>query len=458
MSSYDEVVGLLSDRFPEVGGLEFYKYIFPHNENQGELNYDYSKPNAIYLYQDERDIDSKRRLRRRIMLNDTWESDYEKYVKDNGMTLCSGLTYRKRANKLENAQRMNALIIDLDGVGIGEMRNLLLRFGNKPEWMRTLPMPTFVIASGRGIHVYYVFEKPIDLYPNIKLQLKALKYSLTSTLWDYKGTTTHDNIQYQGINQGFRMVGSINQKYGNRIRAFYTGDRVDVEYLNEYVRDSRNKVDLQKPFSPSTMTREQAKESYPEWYQRVVVEKKKNVKKWDIKSKQGYALYDWWKEKANTIDVKGGHRYYYLMCLAIYACKCDVPKSKLKKDMYEVFEVIKHIDHENPLTHEDVESALETYDKEYYNFTIADIEKLSNIRIDKNKRNYRNQKIHLQIARATRDVLNPDGWQNKKGSPSKESLVREWQKMNPDGRKIDCERETGLSRPTVLKWWNRGEK
>lgn len=28
-----------------------------------------------------------------------------------------------------------------------------------------------------------------------------------------------------------------------------------------------------------------------------------------------------------------------------------------------------------------------------------------------------------------------------------------WRLTHPDGRKIDCERETGLSRHTVLKHW-----
>ena len=28
------------------------------------------------------------------------------------------------------------------------------------------------------------------------------------------------------------------------------------------------------------------------------------------------------------------------MCLVIYACKCDVPKDKLKADMYEVFDTL----------------------------------------------------------------------------------------------------------------------
>ena len=90
---------------------------------------DFSHPNAVYLYQDARDVGTDRRLRRRIMLADTWENDYMEYVEGNPMTLCSGLSYRGRRNRLEDAQSMNALVFDLDGVGGRELRNLFLRFG-----------------------------------------------------------------------------------------------------------------------------------------------------------------------------------------------------------------------------------------------------------------------------------------------------------------------------------------
>ena len=85
------------------------------------------------------------------------------YVEENPLTLCSGLVYRGRSNKLEHAQRMNALIFDLDGVGLGELRNLFLRFGGDPEKLRRLPMPTFFILLGTGLHVYYGFWETIDL-------------------------------------------------------------------------------------------------------------------------------------------------------------------------------------------------------------------------------------------------------------------------------------------------------
>ena len=35
-----------------------------------------------------------------------------------------------------------------------------------------------------------------------------------------------------------------------------------------------------------------------------------------------------------------------------------------------------------------------------------------------------------------------------------EQTVREWQESHPAGKKADCIRETGLSKPTVYKWWN----
>lgn len=96
--NHEEQIEYLSNQFEEYNGYDFYRYIFPDNEVQGVLNADFSKPNAIYLYQDDKDKGTKRRLRRRIMLKDTWEDDYMDYVECNHFTLCSGLTYCYSAN------------------------------------------------------------------------------------------------------------------------------------------------------------------------------------------------------------------------------------------------------------------------------------------------------------------------------------------------------------------------
>lgn len=152
MDDYYDLVDMLASMYEEVAGVDFYNYIFPDNENQGELNQDYSKPNAIYLYQNEEE-----KMKRRVMLNDTWEDDYLEYVLDNKSTLCSGLTYRGRANKLDKAQRMNALIFDLDSVGIDELRN------NK-----ALSRKQLSIISGVPETTIHDIEKGITDNPRIK--------------------------------------------------------------------------------------------------------------------------------------------------------------------------------------------------------------------------------------------------------------------------------------------------
>lgn len=459
MGDYEVVCAYLSSHYEKVDGYDFYKDIFPNNENEGEFNTDYSKPNSVYLYQGDR-----QKMKRRIMLKDTWEKDYVDYVKGNQMTLCSGLSYRGRSNKLDKAQRMNALIFDLDSVGEKELDNILYLTTLPSEHIRSILIPTYIVASGTGLHLYYVFKEPIDLYPNIKVQLKALKYDLTFRFWNPTVTSKEKQIQYQSINQGFRMVGSINGKYNKEVVAFRTGSHYTIDDLNAYADKKGHQVDLNKPFRPSQMTREQAKEKYPDWYQRVIVEGKKRAKKWDIKGKQGYALYEWWRSHASQI--KGGHRYFYMMCMSIYACKCDVPIQKLKEDMKEDFSIVSCANHSNPLTEEDMRSALEMYSKEYYNFKIDDIEKVSGLRIERNKRNFRKQDLHLMGARAIQEInnkANGTNWRDNNGRPkgskdkeprkNKKEIVQEWRKKNPEGKKVECSRETGLDPKTVRKWW-----
>lgn len=445
MSDYNEVFNYLSNQYEEVSGFDFYNDLFPDNEMSGEMNTDYSKPNGIYLYTDENDKESKRRLRRRIMLKDTWENDYVDFVEENPMTLCSGLAYRGRSNKIEHAQQMNALIFDLDGVGLKEISILFNRMDLKPELFRTVPRPTYVAMSGSGLHLYYFLDEPIDLFPNIKNQFRELKHDMTFRIWEYRETTREENIQYQGINQGFRMVGSNNNKYDLPVKAFKTGDRVSLQYLNSYCNDKSKMVDLNKKYF-SKHTLKEAEMKFPEWYKKVVVEKNYKSKHWIVKRD----LYDWWKTKIPFI--KGGHRYYYLMVLVIYAVKCDVSKKEVKKDLYELYDTIKNIDHSHALTIYDIESALDVYDPSYHNFPIDVIVEKTGIQVAKNKRNYRTQEQHLKIARATRDIVH-ENWRQGNGRPDKQLEIFNWKNNNPSGTKAQCNRETGIDPKTIRKWW-----
>lgn len=481
--NYSEVTDILSAQFEEVfSGYEFYKFIFPNNENAGDMRSNYTRPNAIYLYKnigyvepksidqlslfddeeaDERTPSEKRRLNRRIMLNDTWEQDYIDYVEGCELTLCSGLAYRSKSNTLEHAQCMNAMIFDLDDVGRSELVVLFQKMNAAKQNPFRIPIPTFIVASGNGLHLYYVFEEPIDLFPNIKMQLKKLKEELTRKIWIYKATSKSKSVQIQGINQGFRMVGSINGKYGTTVRAFKVGKKIPLAYLNDFVE---NKVDITKKFRERTMTRAEAAVTFPEWYQRVVVEHRPKMK-WKLSEQKGHKgdeVYQWWRKQIHLAT--GGHRYFYMMCLAIYASKCDVPRETLKQDMLEAFEWLKtNIEHKNDqgesdeLDLNDVRCAMEMYSKDFYGFTLDDIESVMDIRgqIKRNRRNGRKQSEHMKVMRAIQSVSDPDGsWRNKSGAPNKSQLVAEYRFTNPEATVSEVARDLKMSRNTVKKWWD----
>lgn len=100
-------------------------------------------------------------------------------------------------------------------------------------------------------------------------------------------------------------------------------------------------------------------------------------------------------------------------------------------------------------------SALKAYKRDYYNITLDDIEKMADLRLPRNKRNGRPQAIHMKIITSTRDILYPDGkWRNKDGRPDKADEVLLWRLHHPEGKKADCIRDLGLSKPTVYKWWD----
>ena len=53
-----------------------------------------------------------------------------------------------------------------------------------------------------------------------------------------------------------------------------------------------------------------------------------------------------------------------------------------------------------------------------------------------------------------RDEINHNtNWRAGNGRKPKKEAVEEWRLAHPDGTKAECHRETGLSRPTIDKWW-----
>ena len=94
-----------------------------------------------------------------------------------------------------------------------------------------------------------------------------------------------------------------------------------------------------------------------------------------------------------------------------------------------------------------------------WNITLKKVYRMTKIHIEPTKRNNRKQIEHLGRVRALQNYEDPLGsWRNKEGRPKGSGTaaqkVKEYRAAHPDARKADCIRETGLSKPTVYKWWD----
>lgn len=76
---------------------------------------------------------------------------------------------------------------DLDGVTPFSLDSFLDRA--KRRVTDFYPYPNYVALSGHGVHLYYLFDEPLSLYPNIKTQLKELKYALIERIWNSDTST-----------------------------------------------------------------------------------------------------------------------------------------------------------------------------------------------------------------------------------------------------------------------------
>ena len=435
--------GFLENLYEEVSYEEFYRELFPVGSFEEKGIYEDGKYNGIAVSIGE----GKKKVKRYIITDDL--EKIEELVEGDDFCLMSPISYAGKSRKSENARFLYAMAIDVDGInGEKGMRFFLHQIegvSENPLFIGNLPRPTFLVSSGTGIHIYYVFEKPIALFPSSVKPLEMLKRRLTWQAWTQGAIDKYhrEHVQYESLFQGFRMVGTIT-KVGTRVRAFRVGEKVDIDYLNSFV-PAEYAVSASSLGYKSKLSLAEAKQKYPEWYEKRVVRKQRKGA-WQCKR----AVYDWWKRR--VLEVEQGHRYWGLMTLATYAVKCGIEYRELEKDAFELQPILEAKG--DPFTADDVVHALEAFNDSYVTYPIDTIVERTGLKIQKNKRNGRKQAVHVKIMSSTRDILYPDGeWKNKNGAPIKKDQVRAWRENHPGGTKAECIKETGLSKPTVYKWW-----
>lgn len=451
---YVEKNAYLGQFLEQTETYDFYREIFPVGTFERKAHFEDSKPNGVAVTLPKKyglangialELEGDGRAKRYTITDDLEVLDK---LRDTEFTIVSPISYfgKRRAGKF--ARYLYALVFDLDGVGMPQLRDVLHQM-NKD----ILPKATFVVNSGTGLHLYYVLSEPVPMFPQNQKYLKELKYSLTRQIWN-RFTSTIKDPQMQGIMQGFRVIGSGSKLgKGYPVVAYRFGGRVQLDELLEFVPDSNGERQrLQSIMRKSHLSLEEAKEKYPDWYERRIVRNERRGR-WTVKRD----LYDWWLRRIRS-EIRVGHRFYGIMTLAIYAKKCGIEEDELRRDAYSLLQPYDEMSEEdiNRFTEDDIICALEMFHEDYVTFPRDDIARLSGLNMPVNKRNGRKREQHMKIITAVRDVLYPDGeWRNRNGRPDKRGLVADFMRSHPEiTRKTEIARALHIDRGTVGKYYD----
>ena len=368
---------------------------------------------------------------------------------DRNDILLGGSTYFKNFVSKTTAKDVHALIIDMDNVWAGVLQSALQNDWNEDD--KELPKPTYIVNSGTGLHLYFLFDEPIPHYVCNSEKIDQLYRRLA-----VQQTTSRIYLQkqVQWFGQDFRMAGSLN-KYNWRNEVFRVGEKWDIDRLAQAVgMEDTHFVRYGEPRTRQLVKRERTKN---------------RTKRKGWRCNQGF--YDYTLERCRN-ETKEGNRYMSFCALTVIAWKCNVPISKVEQDLKGLIPKYNK-GAKRQITEKEIEHALRMYNEKamltqrerlqdwigweykpqtnrHYGKQVFKRKKSQEAR-DKGLKN-----TNLEVRGwAVRDAMYPDGeWRNKDGAPSKQEEVRAWRQLHPDGKPKDCMADTGISKNTVYRWWN----
>ena len=402
-------------------------------------------------------------------------------IAENAPVYMAPVSWYGRNNKAANARFLHAFAVDLDGVTPAKLGSVLkqMRNGHDPaneKWV-SMPQASYIVMSGRGLHLYYLLDRPVPLIPAVVPFLQQLKRRLTDVVWtDYTSEDGNEGRQYQGIYQGFRMPGTTTRLNGYGVDAkdvskyealafMYAPEgaseprRVTLDYLVDYcgIRGKEIPGELYRILETKggRTPIAEAKAKWPEWYERRVVQGEE---------KDGYdtnrGAYESWLSRIEDEAVVHG-RYFAVLALVAYAVKCNVPLKELEKDAYGLVPVLDKLsdDPGNRFTDYDVACALSAYGSNDLRFWKNEYMcRRAKVVPHANKRNGQKQKEHLEEARAIRNIRQhrkgTNWWDggNRNGAPTKRDEIRSYAAEHPDASHAAIAKALGVSRTTVIKW------
>ena len=345
--------------------------------------------------------------------------------------LLGGSTYFKGFVSKDTAKDIHALIIDMDNVWAGVLQSALQDDWNTEK--EELPKPTYIVNSGTGLHLYFIFDEPIPHYTcnaeDIDMLYRRLAIQQTT-----KRIYLQRQVQWFG--QDFRMAGSLN-KYGWRNEVFRVGEKWNIDDLGkavglEDIHFTRYGEKRQvKPKDPSAT--------------------KNRPKRKGWRCNPGF--YEYTLEHCRE-KTKEGNRYMSFCALAAIAWKCNVPIDKVEQDLIGLIPKYNK-GATRQIKEKEVQHALRMYNEKAMLTPRERLEDWIGWEYRPIKRNGRKRAEHIRIMNFVRDEINGNtNWRNKEGRPTKQGQIAAYRADHPDATKAQCHRDTGMSRDTIRRWWD----
>lgn len=368
------------------------------------------------------------------------------------------------------------------------------------------PRPTAITNSGSGIHFFYILREALEVGSRDKYLSNFQLAEQIYFILHQRLKNMYRGVQKHHLGQDYRMVGSLT-KFGDVSTAWECGDFWDVLELADALQ-----IDVERYYAPaltvSTKMRSYAvsiagdlgiepppmeiparpdlgfdgddtRIADARWrseaaavvrgvydfiavhkdaaYQVRQLRRAQSCKRNPNKGKGWYE--DTWRRVYT--QTQAGNRFNAMRGLAIVAYKCGIPGERFALDLERLSELWQEQkwDGDDSFNPKNTEAILRMFanGERYKMTTRSRLEELFGWKWPGQRRriNGRSQSEHLKRARALQAVDYPEGeWRNKRGAPTAQSRVEEWRKEHPDGKKAECIRETGLSKPTVYKWWD----
>ena len=167
----------LGQFYEEVKPKDFYRAVFPEGSFEREGHPEDEKCNGVLT------VIEGEKARNYIVFDELNMIDE---VKGAEFAIMSPVGYSGRNRTAKNARWLYGIAVDLDGVEMEQLRDVFHQM--KHDF---LPQCTYCVNSGHGLHLYYLFEKPVPLYRHLQDQLREFKYELIRKIWNrYTSTYT----------------------------------------------------------------------------------------------------------------------------------------------------------------------------------------------------------------------------------------------------------------------------